>query len=115
MGKKWVYLFEELEQAENYVGGSWEAIRSLFGGKGANMAEMMRIDLFDGQKDLERYFDFDGWENLENARALQKGVLIATAHSAYDYDFIVQHARLVVDTRNATRDVVEGREKIHKA
>ena len=45
MGKKWVYLFEELEQAEEYVGGSWEAIRGLFGGKGANMAEMMRIGI----------------------------------------------------------------------
>ncbi|HTN75706.1 MAG TPA: nucleotide sugar dehydrogenase, partial [Pirellulaceae bacterium] len=28
-------------------------------------------------------------------------VLIATDHSAYDYDFIVEHARLVIDTRNA--------------
>ena len=45
----------------------------------------------------------------------QDCVLIATDHSAYDYDFIVQHARLVVDTRNATRQVVEGREKIVKA
>ncbi len=42
-------------------------------------------------------------------------VLIATDHSAYDYPMIVKHARLVLDTRNATRDIVEGREKIHKA
>lgn len=42
-------------------------------------------------------------------------VLIATAHSACDYDFIVRHAPLVIDTRNATRDVTEGREKIRKA
>ncbi|MHB1351634.1 MAG: nucleotide sugar dehydrogenase [Desulfobulbaceae bacterium] len=27
-------------------------------------------------------------------------VLVATNHSAYDYDFILQHARLIVDTRN---------------
>ena len=39
-------------------------------------------------------------------------VLIVTDHSSYDYDFIVRHARLVVDTRNATRDVRENREKI---
>ncbi|MCL5670042.1 MAG: nucleotide sugar dehydrogenase, partial [Acidobacteria bacterium] len=39
-------------------------------------------------------------------------VLIATDHSAYDYPFIVRHARLVIDTRNATRDVTEYREKI---
>jgi len=45
----------------------------------------------------------------------QDCVLIATDHSAYDYDFIVQHAKLVVDTRNATRNVRQGREKIRKA
>ena len=30
-------------------------------------------------------------------------VLLATDHSAYDYDFIWQHARLIVDTRNVYR------------
>ena len=44
----------------------------------------------------------------------QDCVLIATDHSAYDYDFIVKHARLVIDTRNATVQVTEGREKIRK-
>jgi len=42
-------------------------------------------------------------------------VLIATDHSAYDYDFIVKHAKIVVDTRNATKNVRQGREKIRKA
>jgi UDP-N-acetyl-D-glucosamine dehydrogenase len=42
-------------------------------------------------------------------------VLIVTDHSAYDYDEIVNYARLVVDTRNATVAVQKGREKIHKA
>ena len=42
-------------------------------------------------------------------------LLIATDHSTCDYDFIVRHAPLVVDTRNATRSVAEGREKIRKA
>jgi len=42
-------------------------------------------------------------------------VLILTDHSAYDYDWIVKHSRLVVDTRNATKNVREGREKIVKA
>ncbi len=50
-----------------------------------------------------------------NYLAAQDCVLIATDHSAYDYDFIVRHARLVVDTRNATRAVRQGREKIVKA
>ena len=47
--------------------------------------------------------------------ASQDCVLIATDHSAYDYDHVVRHARLVVDTRNATGNVTEGREKIRKA
>lgn len=42
-------------------------------------------------------------------------VLIATDHSAYDYDLIVQHAPLVIDTRNATVNVKQGRDKICKA
>jgi UDP-N-acetyl-D-glucosamine dehydrogenase len=45
----------------------------------------------------------------------QDCVLIVTDHSAYDYQFIVDHSRLVIDTRNATRNVTRGREKIRKA
>lgn len=42
-------------------------------------------------------------------------VLVATDHSQYDWDRIVRLARLVVDTRNATRGVKEHREKIWTA
>jgi len=45
MKKPWVYLFSEVEEAEKAVDGDWEAIRGLFGGKGANLAEMVRIGL----------------------------------------------------------------------
>jgi len=45
----------------------------------------------------------------------QDCVLIATDHSAFDYQQIVQYAPLIIDTRNATVDVTEGREKIRKA
>jgi UDP-N-acetyl-D-glucosamine dehydrogenase len=47
--------------------------------------------------------------------AAQDCVLIATDHSAYDYSFIVEHSRFVLDTRNATKGVVRGRDKIRKA
>jgi pyruvate,orthophosphate dikinase len=40
--KKWVYLFNEVEEAEKYA-GSWDGVRGLLGGKGANLAEMTRI------------------------------------------------------------------------
>ncbi|UCH59497.1 MAG: pyruvate, phosphate dikinase [Anaerolineales bacterium] len=43
MSKKWVYSFDEVGEAEQHVGGSWEAVRALLGGKGANLAEMTRI------------------------------------------------------------------------
>lgn len=45
----------------------------------------------------------------------QDCVLIATDHSDYDYNFIVEHSNMVLDTRNATKDVTQGREKIFKA
>ncbi|HXF83483.1 MAG TPA: nucleotide sugar dehydrogenase [bacterium] len=39
-------------------------------------------------------------------------VVIATDHSGIDYGWVVAHARLVVDLRNATAAVTQGREKI---
>ncbi|MGD2207422.1 MAG: pyruvate, phosphate dikinase, partial [Anaerolineae bacterium] len=42
MSKKWVYLFSEVQEAEKYA-GSWDGVRGLLGGKGANLAEMTRI------------------------------------------------------------------------
>jgi UDP-N-acetyl-D-glucosamine dehydrogenase len=42
-------------------------------------------------------------------------VLVATAHAAYDPDFIVQYASLVVDTRNMTRHVTRHRDRIVRA
>ena len=44
-GKKWVYNFNEIKQAESYVNNDWEKVRGLLGGKGANLAEMVRIGL----------------------------------------------------------------------
>ena len=41
MAKKWVYLFEEVEQVEKYA-GSWEGVRGLLGGKGSGLADMTR-------------------------------------------------------------------------
>jgi UDP-N-acetyl-D-glucosamine dehydrogenase len=42
-------------------------------------------------------------------------VLIVTDHSAYDWPWIVEHAPLVVDTRNATRGVVAEPGKVVRA
>ncbi|MBW2157149.1 MAG: pyruvate, phosphate dikinase [Deltaproteobacteria bacterium] len=45
MSKKWVYLLDEIEQAEEYVSGDWDAVRGLLGGKGANLSEMVRVNV----------------------------------------------------------------------
>ena len=42
-------------------------------------------------------------------------VLIVTDHSTYDFDWIVKNAKLVIDTRNATKNVKRDRDKIVKA
>ncbi len=51
-----------------------------------------------------------------NAKLLQAqdAVVIVTDHRGIDYDWLVRRAQLVVDTRNATRDVRRGRDKIVK-
>ena len=46
--------------------------------------------------------------------ASQDCLLIATDHTRFDYEAIVRHGQLIVDTRNATKNVIDGREKIYK-
>jgi len=41
-------------------------------------------------------------------------VVIVTDHSAYDYQWIVHNAQCVVDTRNATKAVLDNKDKIVK-
>ena len=40
--RKWVYGFEEVQDAAERT-GSWEAVRTLLGGKGANLGDMTRL------------------------------------------------------------------------
>jgi UDP-N-acetyl-D-glucosamine dehydrogenase len=47
--------------------------------------------------------------------ASSDAVLIVTDHSCIDYGFVVENSRLVIDTRNATRGVKKGKEKIVSA
>ncbi len=47
--------------------------------------------------------------------AKSDAVIIVTDHSVYDYQWIVSNSRLVIDTRNATKNVLENRNKIVKA
>jgi UDP-N-acetyl-D-glucosamine dehydrogenase len=62
-----------------------------------------------------RHYDYSNMESVPlNAQTLPKydAVIIATDHSSYDYAAIVDAAKLVIDTRNATRRVIRHRAKI---
>ncbi len=42
---QWVYGFGELDKASATVSDDWEAVRGLLGGKGANLADMVRLGI----------------------------------------------------------------------
>jgi UDP-N-acetyl-D-glucosamine dehydrogenase len=60
-------------------------------------------------------FDLESLPLTPEMLGTMDAVLIVTDHAGVDYEMVVRHAPLVVDTRNATRGVREGREKILKA
>ena len=65
-----------------------------------------------------RNYDFSELSSKELTEELlweQDAVVIATNHTDIDYQWIVDHSSLVIDTRNATKDIGEGREKIVRA
>jgi len=64
-----------------------------------------------------RHFDLPPMESQEltpEYLSSLDAVLIATDHTAFDYPMMVQHAPLVIDTRNATASVTRFRDKIRK-
>ena len=65
---------------------------------------------------LRRYnISLNSSELSESLLKKMDAVVIITDHSHYDFDWIIRHANLVIDTRNATGDVTHGREKIVQA
>jgi pyruvate,orthophosphate dikinase len=40
-----VYRFDQVDDAEKAVGGAWDDVKALLGGKGANLAEMTRLGI----------------------------------------------------------------------
>ncbi len=61
----------------------------------------------------------DGWDWKPvklTKRLLESSdcVVILADHSVYNYGFIVRNAKLIMDTRNATKNVKSGRDKIVK-
>jgi UDP-N-acetyl-D-glucosamine dehydrogenase len=62
-------------------------------------------------KHLKKEYKSINWEDEIKDADL---VIITTNHSCYDYQRIVDEASLLYDTRNATKDVKNNREKINK-
>ena len=54
-------------------------------------------------------------ELTEEFLQAQDCVLIATDHSAVDYEFLVRHSPLIVDTRNVTQGIVAMSDNIRRA
>jgi len=62
-----------------------------------------------------RHYDFSDMRSVDLVPATLASydcVVIATDHSSYDYDAIVESSKLLVDTRNCTRRIARHRGKI---
>src|SRR5688572_10528866 len=62
-----------------------------------------------------RHYDYSNLKSVEltpTNLAAYDCVLLATDHSSYDMQAIVDSAQLLIDTRNATRQITRNREKI---
>ena len=85
--------------------------------------KVMELLLADGAKNIVYNDPFvprvkvnnHSFESVELTKELIKSadcVLITTDHSQYDYEMVVKNAKRVIDSRNATKAVKKGREKI---
>src|ERR1700719_3599864 len=62
-----------------------------------------------------RHYNYENMKSVPlsaQSMGAYDGLVIATDHSSYDYGAIADAAKLVIDTRNATRRVARHREKI---
>ena len=81
----------------------------------ARGAEVDYNDPYFAQLHKMRHYDYSHKKSVPldpRAIANYDCVLIATDHSSYDYAAILEAAKLVIDTRNATRRLLRNREKI---
>lgn len=85
LGKRRRRALENMQRAfpEMPAGEVKRNVRCMFRHLGISGVEMLLIDRFRSQEDLERYFQFEGLENLREAVELGKGVLILTGHLGF--------------------------------
>jgi KDO2-lipid IV(A) lauroyltransferase len=58
-------------------------VKQVFNDMGLGLIEMVRLDMFDGKKDLEKFFTFEGEEFLKEALSLGKGCILLTGHLGF--------------------------------
>jgi UDP-N-acetyl-D-glucosamine dehydrogenase len=84
----------------------------------AKGAELSYSDPYIPRLHKMRHYDFSHMSSTPLTEDVLKShdvALITTDHTNFDYQSIVDHSNLVVDTRNATRGVTRGRDKIVQA
>ncbi|MGH1363800.1 MAG: nucleotide sugar dehydrogenase [Calditrichia bacterium] len=64
-----------------------------------------------------RHYNYDSQSVDLSPETLKQydAVLISTDHTVYDWEMIVEHSNVIIDTRNATVNVKTNRDKIYKA
>jgi len=67
--------FPEMPEAERR-----SVMKKVFSGLGLGFVEMLRLDLYDRERDLNRLFTIEGEEHLKAAFAMQRGVLLIGCH-----------------------------------
>ncbi|TEB10346.1 nucleotide sugar dehydrogenase [Pelotomaculum propionicicum] len=81
-----------------------------------NQAEVVYYDpyvpRFQLSSENDKYMESISISEEELAKA--DSVLILTDHSCIEYQWVVDHAKLILDARNATKKVQRGKEKITK-
>ncbi len=60
-----------------------QLVKQVFSDLGIGFVEMVRLDKFDGQKDLEKFFTIEGEEHIKEALALGKGCILLTGHVGF--------------------------------
>jgi KDO2-lipid IV(A) lauroyltransferase len=60
-----------------------KTVRETFRHLGKSGMEMLQLDLFKGERDLQSFFQFTGIENLREAYTLNKGVFLITGHIGF--------------------------------
>jgi KDO2-lipid IV(A) lauroyltransferase len=60
-----------------------QIVKRVFGNLGVGFIEMLRLDMFDGRRDLEKSFSIAGEEHLHEALAMGRGCFLLTGHIGF--------------------------------